>query len=284
METATFAKIHPKEFYRKFLEQDVRPDGRGLSSARPTVLACGPIPSADGSALAKVGNTTVICGLKLEIGVPHAVAPNDGRLTVAVHLSPLCSPKFTVGKASNESVALSELLQQQVLASRMFDLSQLCLRQGASVWVIYADIQCLNYDGNVIDAALAALVGALGTLRLPETEIAEDGEVFVTGNEAKASLLVLNHLLVAHSFAAIDSFVVADPNAAEEDVASAGWTVLYNNRQQLCCVYKPGGAAVSAEVMQQSLRISKQHAQQVVPIFLSELGSSQASLQLLPAS
>ena len=39
--------------------------------------------------------------------------------------------------------------------------------------VVYADIMCLDYDGNVIDAALIALVAALGDLKLPETRNVE---------------------------------------------------------------------------------------------------------------
>ena len=37
------------------------------------------ISCADSSAMVKIGNTTVVCGLKLEIGVP-GVATNSGRM------------------------------------------------------------------------------------------------------------------------------------------------------------------------------------------------------------
>jgi exosome complex component RRP43 len=35
-----------------------------------------------------------------------------------------------------------------------------------AAWVLYADIVCLNYDGNVFDAALLALVSALKSSEL----------------------------------------------------------------------------------------------------------------------
>ena len=45
--------------------------------------------------------------------------------------------------------------------SGMLPLKSLCIQPGRAVWVIYADIMCINYDGNVTDAALFALVAAL---------------------------------------------------------------------------------------------------------------------------
>ena len=36
-----FKKIYPSEFYKKFLAQRVRPDGRGLNGVRKTVVSVG---------------------------------------------------------------------------------------------------------------------------------------------------------------------------------------------------------------------------------------------------
>ena len=43
----------------------------------------------------------------------------------------------------------------------MLDLSQLCISEGRAVWVLYADMVCLNDDGAVFDAALLSFVSAL---------------------------------------------------------------------------------------------------------------------------
>ncbi len=45
MEIEAFRKLHPAEFYRKFLVHSVRPDGRNLSKARKTTITTG-IPPA----------------------------------------------------------------------------------------------------------------------------------------------------------------------------------------------------------------------------------------------
>jgi exosome complex component RRP43 len=60
MENA-FRKIYPEEYYRKFLEQNIRPDGRGLAGVRKTVITLGSLQNADGSAFVKIGSTTCVC-------------------------------------------------------------------------------------------------------------------------------------------------------------------------------------------------------------------------------
>jgi exosome complex component RRP43 len=45
-------------------------------------------------------------------------------------------------------------------------MDSLCIAPGKAVWVLYIDIICLNYDGNILDASMMALKAALkeGTL------------------------------------------------------------------------------------------------------------------------
>jgi exosome complex RNA-binding protein Rrp42 (RNase PH superfamily) len=84
---------------------------------RPTVIAADSISSSAGSSLVKVGNTSVVCGLKLEVGRPFDTRPQDGRLAVEVHLGPLCSPKFKAGRATESAVALSQWLTNAIIKS-----------------------------------------------------------------------------------------------------------------------------------------------------------------------
>jgi exosome complex component RRP43 len=111
-----------QEFHRKFLQHSVRPDGRSLTGVRPTLIASDSISSSSGSSLVKVGNTSVVCALKLEVGKPFDTRPQDGRLSVEVHLGPLCSPKFKATRATESSVALSQWLTNAVVKSVSFFL------------------------------------------------------------------------------------------------------------------------------------------------------------------
>lgn len=59
-----FRSLHPVKYYRDYLTHSIRPDGRDLDKFRPVVLNVGTIRTADGSAIVKIGRTTVICGIK----------------------------------------------------------------------------------------------------------------------------------------------------------------------------------------------------------------------------
>jgi 3' exoribonuclease family, domain 1 len=56
--------IHPVKYFRDYLKQDVRPDGRQFLQFRTLAINADSIGTADGSAIVKVGNTTVVCGIK----------------------------------------------------------------------------------------------------------------------------------------------------------------------------------------------------------------------------
>lgn len=57
MEEEASRHIFPIHFYEKHLLESIRPDGRHLSHARHTTVAFGPVSTADGSALVKIGDT-----------------------------------------------------------------------------------------------------------------------------------------------------------------------------------------------------------------------------------
>ena len=61
------------------------------------MLTLGPISTAHGSAMVKLGNTVVVCGVKGEITRPPADAPNVGVVVTNVQLTSMCSPEFRPG-------------------------------------------------------------------------------------------------------------------------------------------------------------------------------------------
>jgi len=48
----------------------------------------------------------------------------------------------------------------------MIDATELCIEEGQMVWVLYVDMYCLDYDGNMMDACLLALAAVLKTGRI----------------------------------------------------------------------------------------------------------------------
>lgn len=273
METPSFFEtLHPKEFYSKFLEASVRPCGRGLNTVRKATVSRGSLKCADGSSIARVGSTTVACGLKLEVGIPEATQPKRGRLSVNVVLSPLCSTKYTIGKSCDEAVSCAHRLQSLVESSRLLDFEQLCIEEGKSVWVIYVDIVCLNHDGNIFDACMLAMMAALQDLRLPDTDVEEDGEVVVTQerNDATMRIKFTHPPPVPLTFALLEGYIIADPNAAEEALSRGSITLTYTGDGRLLGCKKAGGKAISQAQLQQCMDLASKRARALAPLLLPE--------------
>ncbi|RUS15041.1 ribosomal protein S5 domain 2-type protein, partial [Endogone sp. FLAS-F59071] len=122
-----FRRIQPHEYFRRFIEQNVRPDGRPLHKFRKTTLTVGAISTADGSAMVRIGGTTVICGIKAEISEPKIRFPEEGYLVPNVELSPICSPKFRPGPPSEQAQVASEFLNKIMESSKIVSLKDLCI-------------------------------------------------------------------------------------------------------------------------------------------------------------
>lgn len=93
---AVFKRLHPASYLSRFLSSGYRPDGRPIlpsSSFQSTASASasaaddvwrqvsintGSISTAHGSALVRMGDTTMVCGVKAEVGEPDAEAPGEG--------------------------------------------------------------------------------------------------------------------------------------------------------------------------------------------------------------
>uniref|UniRef100_A0A0B7BAI8 Ribosomal RNA-processing protein 43 n=1 Tax=Arion vulgaris TaxID=1028688 RepID=A0A0B7BAI8_9EUPU len=103
-----FRLVQPKEYYNKFLDKNVRPDERELADFRQTILNIGCITTAEGSALVRLGHTTVICGIKAELAKPNTDQPMNGFIVPNVELSPLCSPNFRPGPPGEQAQVLSQ--------------------------------------------------------------------------------------------------------------------------------------------------------------------------------
>ncbi|KAM7436233.1 Exosome complex component RRP43 [Porites harrisoni] len=130
----------------------------------------GSISTAEGSALVKLGNTTVVCGVKAEFAVPSQEKPKLGFIVPNVDLPPLCSSRFRPGPPSEQAQVLSQFVADIISNCEPISLEDLCILEGKLCWVLYVDIMCLSYDGNITDACLIAAVAALQNCGSPLTD------------------------------------------------------------------------------------------------------------------
>jgi exosome complex component RRP43 len=161
MDAAIFKKIQPIEYQKRFMEKGIRPDGRTFQNFRKSQIITGSISKCQGSATVKVGDSIVVCGIKAEITEPAALTPRKGFFVPNVDIPPLASPLFRPGPPGEVTQSISQQIDELFMQVPILDLEQLCIEPNKAVWVLYADIVCLNYDGSVLDAALVALMAAL---------------------------------------------------------------------------------------------------------------------------
>lgn len=161
LEAETFKKLQPVEYQRRFMAKDIRPDGRKLNEARGIKIQPNPLNRTQGSSTVKIGDTIVICGIKAEIAEPLATEPRKGYFVPNIDLPALCSSKFKPGPPGEQTQSVSEVIDELFKKVSIINLEELCIEPNKAVWVLYADMVCLNHDGSILDACLVSLMTAL---------------------------------------------------------------------------------------------------------------------------
>eukprot|EP00128_Syssomonas_multiformis_P010230 Colp12_sorted_trinity150504_noHs@26308 len=257
LQAETFKKIRPAEYYKKFLTENIRPDGRDLWKVRKIALDIGSISSANGSALVRLGHTSVMCGIKAELADPQDDKPSSGYIIPNVDLPPLCGPKFRPGPPAEEAQVLTAFMNDVLTKSGMVDPKDLCISEGNLVWCLYVDVVCLSYDGNVQDACILAAVAALHNVKLPEIEVdVEAGDVKTL--PSYRSPLAIKTYPISTTVCQFDGgFLLADPTREEEELASGTFTVVTGSDGNLLAIHRPGGAGLSDQQLSECVKFAQ---------------------------
>jgi exosome complex component RRP43 len=177
LQADAFKRLYPEQFFARFVAEGLRPDGRGLRTPRPVAVGLHSVGAADGSALVKIGATTVLAGARLEVAVPPDDAPDRGQVVVAAELTPLCSGEWRPGRPAPEAHTLAARVSELLLSTGVLDARQLVISPGAAIWVLYLDLYVVDAAGGLLDAALLAAVAALRDARLPAVHLTPEGNV-----------------------------------------------------------------------------------------------------------
>ncbi len=193
-----------------------RVDGRGLDEYRAVSVEPGYVATADGSALVRIGATAALCGIKLEPGKPFPDTPNAGVLTTNAELIPLSSPTFEPGPPHPRAIEVSRVVDRAIRAAETIDLTRLCVTPAEKCWTCFVDVHVLDHDGNLIDAALLAALGALTHATLPAKRFA------IAESDTP---LEVNHYPVECTFVRLGDVIVTDPTFDEERACQGRLTV-----------------------------------------------------------
>src|SRR3989338_2447122 len=158
-----------KGYIQELIQKGHRSDGRGLMDYRPIHLEKNVIPNAEGSALAYLGNTKVLCGVKVDVATPFPDRPNEGVFIVNSEFSPMAHPDFNPGPPDERSIELARVVDRGIRSAEAIDVKKLLLEEG-KVMGVFIDLYTLDHDGNLIDAASLAAAAALSNTRVPKYE------------------------------------------------------------------------------------------------------------------
>jgi exosome complex component RRP43 len=121
LDAETFKKLQPSEYYRKFISNSTRPDGRRVDEARQVDVQLNPLKNCFGSATAKIGSTIVTCGIIAEIAEPLPTVPNEGFIVPNFDLPALCCSRFRPGPPNQQTQQISQQIHDLFLKYLNFD-------------------------------------------------------------------------------------------------------------------------------------------------------------------
>uniref|UniRef100_A0A5B6YJQ5 Ribosomal RNA-processing protein 43 n=1 Tax=Davidia involucrata TaxID=16924 RepID=A0A5B6YJQ5_DAVIN len=278
MEVDAFRRLFPLRFHERHLLESIRPDARPLGKARDTTLALGAVASADGSALAKIGCTTMLAAIKMEVMTPTMESPDEGCIAIDFHMPPICSPIVRPGRPAETAPVVSKQLSDTILSSGMIDLKELSLVTGKAAWMVYLDIYCLDADGALFDAALLSAVAAFSHLQIPVVSLNDDGRIVISEEneggklekepvnkgkrELKLSSIPFSLTCILHK-----NYILADPTAEEESIMETLVTVVLDSSCQLVSLYKPGGPVLAyTSAIQDCVALTRQRVKELQKI------------------
>ena len=224
-----------------------RLDERNLLDYRPLTIMMGIIEKANGSAQVYLGKTRVLAGVKIQPGTPFEDTPDEGILTVNAEFVPIASPTFEAGPPDENSIELARVIDRGIRESKAIDLKKLCVQPGKKVFVVFVDVYILDHDGNLIDAAGVAALGALINSKMHEFEV-KDNELIL---KDKMMPLPMQDYPVPITSVRIDGSIVLDPCLEEEQVTNCRLTVTTGKDDRICAMQKGGLGVLSPDEIKQ---------------------------------
>ena len=243
-----------KESVTNLVKNGERTDGRAFDEYRDISLETGVIEKAEGSARVKIGNTQIVIGAKPQIGTPFGDTPNFGVLMTNTELLPMAAPNFESGPPDENSVELSRVTDRCIREGKVVDLEKLCIIEGEKVWMVFLDLHVIDYDGNLMDAAVLGSVAALMTTKIPTITIEDDEVVLDYDNMVP---LPVNDTALMSTFAKIGDELLIDPSLEEEEIMGARLSIGVTKDGNICAMQKGGPQPLNREEILKVVSIAK---------------------------
>jgi exosome complex component RRP42 len=249
-----------RESVTNLIRNGERTDGRSLNEYRKVFLKTGVIEKSEGSARVKIGNTQLLIGAKTQIAEPFPDTPQLGVLMTNSELLPMASPKFEPGPPDERSVELARVVDRCLREGQVVDLEKLSIIEGKKVWMIFIDIHVLDYDGNLMDAAVLGSVAALINAKIPSISVEGDE---ITIDHEKLQSLPLKEKPLMCTFVKINDELIVDPSLEEESIMEARISVGMREDGSICAMQKGGESPLSKDDFVKAINITKEKTEEL---------------------
>jgi exosome complex component RRP42 len=234
-----------RDFIIRRLKEGKRGDGRKPDEYREISITPNYVPRSPGSAMVCLGKTKVVAGIKVEAGEPFPDTPNQGVLTTNVELLPMAFPTFEAGPPNDTSIEIARVVDRGIRESKMIDIESLVIEPAKKVWIVFVDIDVIDFDGNLIDACTLGVLAALKSTIVPGSK--EGGKDFP---------LPIRNIPVAVTMVKIGDTLVADPDLEEEQLSSARITVSTTEDGHIRAMQKGDVGELSIEEIRKAINMS----------------------------
>ncbi|KAF7311617.1 Exosome complex component rrp45 [Mycena kentingensis (nom. inval.)] len=253
--------IPEKDFLAAALKQSLRLDGRLPLEMRAAQLDFGP---ELGYVECALGKTRVIAQVEGKMVKPTPERPFEGMVTIHSEVSPMASPEYeTLGRASEEEVTITRMLDKVLRRSDALDKESLCILAGQRVWHLRLTIHCLSDAGNMLDCACLAGIVALKHYRRPDVEVTGEEVTIHPASERAPIPLAMNHTPFCFTFAFFsdpETAPVLDPSQLEQRLSAGLMSIALNAQRELCVVQKLGGVPLATDEILRLIDVAVQKA------------------------
>lgn len=137
----------------------MRPNGRSLQHGREATVEFGVISHAAGSAMIRVGNTSVLTVIKAEV-----VESADDLLILNVHFTAGSRPEVRWGPPSEKAQQLSHHVNEVLAKIKLFgESNSIEAIPDRFLWCLFVDIFVLQDDGSLEDAIWLSLAASFSS-------------------------------------------------------------------------------------------------------------------------
>lgn len=228
----------------ELIQNDKRVDKREFTQFRDIEIKENIIETAEGSSYVKIGNTQVIAGVKIGVGVPFPDTPNEGILSVSAEFTPLASAEFESGPPGEDAIELARIVDRGIRESKTIEMEKLVIAPGEKVRSVFIDIYIVDNQGNLLDAAALAALTAILNTRMPKL----DAEGKIVRGDYEGRLPVV-HKPVTISVCKIGDKLFLDPMKEEESVIDAKLSIAVREDDKICAIQKQGSKGIEFDIL-----------------------------------